>query len=233
MEMKTRSQKTEDLLGKLFERGVIGKPSLEHSIYEMTRHPLLELADELSGEAELRRKEEGDAGPFIDRLAKFLQGKEHGIIGGLGVRAHIRLRPTDDFDIMIDTKHWNEMKEFVRQEGLEHEFSIESTHKYKVPATRMELDVRLAESPLDKEALQNVFERPYHGMPLRVVKANHLVAMKVKAYSERKEYPGGRQDRTDVLDLLKLGKADEQAVRAILKKHRPDLLPELDEILKQ
>lgn len=55
--------------------------------------------------------------------------------------------------------------------------------------------------------------------------------MKVKAYSERKETPSGRVDRTDVLGMLKVGATAEHEVRRILKKYRPDPLCELDEIL--
>lgn len=97
---------------------------LETSLIEISRNPLVELADELSGEAEMRKKEEGDAGPFIERLVQFLQDKDHALIGGLGVRAHVRERPTLDFDAMIQGGHWGEM----RAEQVEYSLPVESAY---------------------------------------------------------------------------------------------------------
>jgi len=55
--------------------------------------------------------------------------------------------------------------------------------------------------------------------------------MKVKDCSERKHDPQGKVDRSDVRGLLRVGAATEHEVRQMLKKVRPDLLSELDEIL--
>ena len=206
--------------------------NLELSLIEISRNPLVELADELSGEADVRKKDEGDAGPFIGHLAEFLQDKEHALIGGLGVRAYVRERPTFDFDVMISPGHWTEMRKFLSRHGAEASGSVEQTYMYSFPDFKMGLDVRLAKSPLDQEAIQNTIARPFKKWKLQVVKADYLAAMKVKAYSERKEQPQGEQDKRDVLRLLAGKHARTSAVQSILKKHRPDLLPELEEILK-
>ncbi|MBI4566068.1 MAG: hypothetical protein HY716_15385 [Planctomycetes bacterium] len=201
---------------------------LEATLIEMGRHPLLDLADELSGEAEERMREEGDSGPFIERLAEFLQGKNHALIGGLGVRAYVRQRPTLDFDVMIDPKHWTEMRRFLVREGADSAGSVEDTYLFRFERFKLGLDVRLARSPLDQDALRNTEARPFKRWKLRIVKPNHLAAMKVKAFSERKGSPQGDQDRQDVLRLIETGKASRQGVRAVLKKHRPDLLAEFE-----
>lgn len=56
-------------------------------------------------------------------------------------------------------------------------------------------------------------------------------AMKVKAYSERKGQPEGDQDKKDVQGLVCVGSTSPEAIREILKRHRPDLASNLDKIL--
>ncbi|MBI4612698.1 MAG: hypothetical protein HY720_03725 [Planctomycetes bacterium] len=215
--------------GRLLEQAESG--DLEASLIEMTRHPLLVLADELSGEAQMRREDEGDPGPFIERLVDFLQGRGHAIIGGLAVRAYVRIRPTNDFDVMMSPENWDAIRSFLAAEDAECSSSVEETYLYTFRSFKLDLDVRLARSPLDRAALDHTEARAYRGRTLAVVEANYLAAMKVKAYSERKELPKGEQDSKDVRRLIRANKADEKAVRAILARHRPDLLPELGEIL--
>lgn len=174
--------------------------------------------------------EEGDAGPFIERLVDFLQGKTHALIGGLAVRAYVRVRPTKDFDVMIDARHWTEMRSFLAREGAESVGAVEDTFLYTFPSFRMDVDVRLANTPLDREAVASVVERPYHGKTLRVVDPAHLATMKVKAFEERRGTPKGEQ-AADVRQLIGQKLADELDVRKVLERHRPDLLRVLDEIL--
>ena len=124
-------------------------------------------------------------------------------------------------------------RKFLADEGAEVAGSIEETYLYTFPWVKPDLDVRLARSPLHREALASVAEKPAgRGKKLNVVEPDHLVAMKVKAYSERKKLPKGEQDRKDIVQLIRQKLANEGTVRAILAKHRPDLAPELDEILK-
>jgi hypothetical protein len=197
----------------------------------MGRNSLIELADALSGEEEVRKREEGDSGPFLGRLAEFLENRVHGIIGGLGVRAYVRERPTMDFDVMIDSKEWASIKQFLVREGAELQGTLEETRMYTFQAFRMELDIRVAKSSLDQESLRHTKIRSYKKWKLRVVEPDYLAAMKVKAYSERKELPQGKQDRSDVRRLIDEKHARDRSIRTILKKHRPDLVPALDEIL--
>src|SRR5262245_48332870 len=99
---------------------------------------------------------------------------------------------------------------------------------YAFAGFKMGLDVRLAKSPLDQEALLNYVERPFKRWKLRVVKPDSLVAMKLKAYSERRGSPQGDQDRRDVLHLVSGKHATDKRARSILKKHRPELISVLD-----
>lgn len=206
---------------------------LERSIVEMTYNPLVELADQLSGEAEVRKMEEGDAGPFLGRLIEFLGGVEHAVSGGLAMRTYLRERPTLDFDVLVSGAAWEAVKDFAGRENLDLISTAEDIYSYRIPGTKMEFDVLVARSPLWKDALAATIERTVFKKPVRVLKPDFLAAMKVNAYSERKGLPGGEADKQDIRRLIEKGLADEDALRDILRRHRPDLLPELDEVLRR
>lgn len=206
---------------------------LERSIVEMTYNALIALADELSGEGALRRREEGDAGPFLGRLIEFLQGIDHAVCGELAMRAYLRERPTLDFDVLVSEGAWEAVKDFVSREGLELLSTAEDIYSYAVPGSRVGLDVLVARSPLWKAALADSIERKVFGRTVRVLKPDFLAVLKVKSYGERKGLPGGDADRADILRLIGKGLALEGAVRDILRRYRPDLLPELDEVLRR
>ncbi len=55
--------------------------------------------------------------------------------------------------------------------------------------------------------------------------------MKVNAYRERKNSEKDRLDAADVRGLVRVGRTDRPSIESILRKHRPDLLPELAELL--
>lgn len=204
---------------------------LERTLLEMSRNPLVQLADDLAGDAGARYGEEGDAGPFLDRLAEFLQGKDAAISGGVAVRAFVRERPTLDLDVMIDERHWSDMVRFLADQGAQSTGCIESTFMYAFADFRLDLDVRVAKTGLDREALQATLPRRFKKWKLQVVQPDFLAAMKVKAFAERSETAKGDQDRRDVQRLV-AGPTTEPAVRAILARHRPDLLATLEEILR-
>jgi hypothetical protein len=109
--------------------------------------------------------------------------------------------------------------------------STENTYHFNLKKLNLDLDVRVAKSSLDEAALAAAKPAKFQGRKLKIVLGKDLAAMKVKAYSERKNDPQGIVDRDDVRGLLRVGAATELEVRQMLKKHRPDLLPELDEIL--
>lgn len=206
-------------------------PDLERSIEEMSYHPILAIADELSGEAEVRRTEEGDPGPFLARLITFLERIDHAISGGLAVRTYLRERPTLDFDVLISEDAWEPTRAFASREGLQLRSAAEDIYSFGVPGTKMEFDVLVARSPLWKAALASTVKRKVFGTSVRVLKPDALAAMKVKSYSERKGLPPGDADKMDIRRLVEKGLARPGAVRGILRRHRPDLLPTLDEIL--
>lgn len=204
---------------------------LARALTEMGRTPLLDLADEMSEESDRRRLEEGDPATFIEQFADFLQKRKHAFIGGIAVRTYLRQRPTDDLDVMVDASAWDDARRFVSSEHGESVGQVGETTTYEFPDFTMEVDIRVARSPLDIEALDGAVERPFKGRRLKVVHPNHLVAMKVRAFSERKQQPGGDQDRKDVRRLFTAALASEASVRDILERLRPDLVPELNELL--
>ncbi len=204
---------------------------LERTLLEMSRNPLIELADNLARDADIRSKEEGDAGPFLEALAEFLQGRQFAIIGGVAVRSYVRDRPTLDFDLMISDAEWPDLVRFLSEHGAESAGSVEDTFLYTFGDFKLDLDIRIARSDLDREALGAVVTRRFKKWILRVVKPDHLAAMKLKAHSERKGTRKGDRDRNDVLDLL-AGHASEAALRELLGRHRPDLIAVLEEVLR-
>lgn len=205
---------------------------LERTLLEMSRHPLIELADSLASEGEVRFREEGDAGPFLESLAEFLQGKEAAIIGGVAVRAFVRGRPTMDLDVMIDERHWSEMASFLAKQGARSTGCIEDTLLYDFAEFRLDLEVRVAKSDLDRAALRTLLSRRSKQWMLHIVQPDYLAAMKVKAYGDRKGTAKGDQDRRDVQRLV-AGPTHASAVRVILQTHRQDLLATLEEILSE
>ncbi|MHC4605344.1 MAG: hypothetical protein ACYTAF_00220, partial [Planctomycetota bacterium] len=96
----------------------------------------------------------------------------------------------------------------------------------------VDVDVRVARSPLDVGALGNASTARFRDRELMIVSPAFLGAMKVKAWSERKDLDKGRQDRADVAGLIAGGATTEEEIRAVLREHRPDLLAELDEMLR-
>ncbi len=201
---------------------------LELTLLEMSHNAVIELADRVAE----RPTREGDAGPFLERFAAFLQGETFALIGGVAVRAYLRDRPTMDLDVMIDEAHWDAMRRFLHQENADSTATVEDTYCYNIPGTELLLDVRLARSPLDRDALAHFVVGRYKRWQLRVVQPNHLVAMKVKAYAERKGTRKGRRDRDDILDLLG-DRASAEVVRDLLLAHRPDLVELFDRIRRE
>ena len=198
---------------------------LEVTLLEMSHNVVIELADRVAE----RPTRESDAGPFLERFAAFLQGKTFALIGGVAVRAYLRDRPTMDLDVMIDEAHWDAMRRFLHDERADSTATVEDTYCYSIPGTELLLDVRLARSPLDRDALAHILVGRYKRWQLRVVQPNHLVAMKVKAYAERKGTRKGRRDRDDIVDLL-ADRASAEIVRELLVTHRPDLVELFDRI---
>ena len=88
----------------------------------------------------------------------------------------------------------------------------------------------MADNPLYQEALSGAAGTTWRGKTLKMVGRDHLAAMKVKAYAERKD-PGKREtDRRDVLGAVAKG-TDPETLREILKRTAPQFLPALEEIL--
>jgi len=172
-------------------------------------------------------------GKFREALVDFLAGKEHAFIGGLAVRSYgAREGPTKDYDVMVDAAHLKELTEFLDREGAALKGTVADTYQFRVDALKFDFDLRVARSALDREALNMAKGATFGGRRLRIVTPEHLAAMKVKAYSERKESEKGRTDAADVRGLIEAARTTEEAVRKILEKHRPDLVPELEEIVK-
>jgi len=230
--MKMRSQKTEDLAGKRFR-----PVGLEEALSEMGPNHATDFADGLEIEG-YRRPEKGffplweSIGKFREALVDFLKDTTHAFIGGIAVRSYgAREAPTMDYDVMVDSGQLKALTTFLEKQGAVLKSTAEDIYMFRVEPLKFDFDLRVAKSPMDREALASTKGAGFEGRKLRIVTPDYLAAMKVKAYSERKESEKGRLDASDVRGLIEIGATDRKAVESILKKHRPDLLPELEEIL--
>jgi hypothetical protein len=211
---------------------------LEQALWEAGPNPVTDFADALEFEGRHQmppdEKKQWDAlGRFRDALTEFLVGKDAAFIGGVAVRSYGgRRTATVDFDFLVAPALLKEVTSFLGGQGGLLKSTVESTYSFHVEPCRLDVDVRLAESALDKEALKTAGDSRFKGRKLRIVRPEFLPTMKVKAYSERKGQPEGDQDRKDVQGLVGVGSTSPEAIREILKRHRPDLAAELDEILQ-
>lgn len=225
-------------MNRLSRKPVGQPPGLDGALDEMGPNHLTGFADLL--EIEGHPKPHGGHFPMWESIGKFrdaftesLVAKDHAFIGGVAVRSYgARETPTKDYDVMVDPKHLREITAFLEAQGAELKDSVEDTYHFRVETLKLDFDLRVARSPMDREALSKAKGATYAGRKLRIVTPDYLAAMKVKAFSERKGSEKGRLDAADVRGLVEVGATTEDAVRDILKRHRPDLLPELDGILR-
>ena len=222
-------------LGKPVHQVAVG---LDRALWEAGPNPVTDFADALEFEGkpvmppETRQGWEA-LGRFRDALTQFLVGKSAAFIGGVAVRSYGgRTGATLDFDILIDPALLQEVTSFLKREGAQLFGTVEATYTFHLKPSNTDVDMRVAVSPLDREALATAKEASFRDRKLQIVRPAPLAAMKLKAYSERKDDPiKGGIDRSDVLGLIRSGATSEQEVREILVRFRPDLLRELDEIL--
>jgi len=211
---------------------------LEQALWEAGPNAVTDFADALECEGRYQmppdEKKQWEAlGHFRDALTEFLVGKDAAFIGGVAVRTYGgRRTATVDFDFLVAPSLLKEVTSFLEAQGGTLKSTVESTYSFHVEPCRLDVDVRLAESALDKEALQTAGDSRFKGRKLRIVRPDFLAAMKVKAYSERKGQPEGDQDKKDIHGLIGVGSTSPEAIREILKRHRPDLASDLDEILR-
>jgi len=215
---------------------------LEEALWESGPNPLTEFADALQFEGkpmmppDVQARWE-DLGRFREALTAFLSGKNSvAFIGGVAVRSYggilrMPLRPTGDFDLLVDDALLKELTKFLETQGAVLDSTDEDTYFFYIKALSFHLDVTTARTPFMEECLATAKGAKFQERKLRIVTPTALVAMKVKAFSERRNPAKKEIDRKDVCGLLEAGATTEEAVREFLAKHRPDLLPTLAEIL--
>jgi hypothetical protein len=211
-------------------------PGFAQALDEMGPNHLTEFADELEVEG-YPKPQKGhfpmweEFGAFRERLADFMVGKDLAFAGGVAVRTYgARRGPTEDYDILAGRAHYKDLWKFLEGEGFQYVGSVESTDLMKQRDLGFELDILIADNPLYQEAMAGARSARWRGRTLKLVDPDHLAAMKVKAYAERRDDEKKAQDRRDVVSLLSK-EADAERVREVLARLLPKLLPAFDEIL--
>lgn len=214
---------------------------LEEALWESGPNPLTDFADALvlDGVPVMPADEKArweSLGRFREALTRFLDGKEAVFIGGVAVRSYggrfrMPLRPTGDWDLLIDEPFLKDLTSFLEREGAEILGTNEEAYFFFVRPAWIHLDVTAARTPLLREVLRTAAEATFQGRKLRLPTTTALAAMKVKAYAERQDPDKRAVDRSDVLGLLKVGATTETEIRQLIEKVQPDLVRALDEIL--
>ncbi len=211
---------------------------LDRALWEAGPNPVSDFADALEFDGRYvmppQEKAEWEAlGRFREDLTRFLAGRNAAFIGGIAVRSYGgRAGPTTDFDLLIDEDLLKPMTAFLESQGAGLAGTVENTYAFLVKPCSTDFDVRVARTALDAVALSTAKPATFSGRALKIVLPAPLAAMKVKAYADRKGTESGQRDRADVRGLIACGSTSPDAVRDVLARHSPLLLPALEEILK-
>ena len=211
---------------------------LARALWEAGPNEITDFADALEFEGkhvmtEMEQNQWEALRGFRSALTEYLSGKNAAFIGGVAVRSYGgRTGATFDYDVMIEPSLLQDTTTFLEGQGAALRSTVEHTYTFHVSPCDVDLDVRVAKTPLDQEGLAKAKGATFQNRRLKVVLPSHLACMKVKSYSERKTDPvKGPLDRNDVRGLVRCGATSPDEIRDVLRRHRPDLLRELEEIL--
>jgi hypothetical protein len=150
------------------------------------------------------------------------------VIGGLALAAHGAGRLTHDLDIVTEHRVQPDLVGHLESLGYEtlHLSRGYSNHAHEDPAMGR-IDVVYVEGPTAQSLFAEAQEiEIFAGVEARVVRPEHLVAMKVLA---AKNAPHRRlQEMADVVALLRATGLDPEAVRQYFERH--DMLDAWEEI---
>ncbi len=133
-------------------------------------------------------------------------GIPHALAGGLAVGAHGYPRTTDDVDFLVGDEA------FVMHEG-----GIVTLKLPLIAVGGVRIDfVSIEESKGEGVYLRPAVDRPPTSEDMPIVPLNALVFMKLKA--------GRQKDIADVVELLKRGNVDVEAVESFLEENAPGLM---------
>lgn len=148
------------------------------------------------------------------------------LCGGLARNIYLRPRTTDDADFLVrsleDTRAI--MAGSDAFEPTEPDLVTRLVHR----ATGAKVDLIVAEYPFEHEAFDSARTERVRRRSVRVIAAEHLVAMKVDAAAD----PSRPLDFAECVLLLLGGAADAAKVSAIVRRDLPSCIPTLESILR-
>lgn len=155
------------------------------------------------------------------RIVRALDGVEFAVIGGLGVRAYVQQRTTDDIDVILRGDDYSEASRRILDLGFETDGLVDlggdQFIKYASPSG-VDLDVMLALKAYQQEAISNAARMEFPGGGVRVVSPEYLILFKLDAMR------GFDSDESDVRALIRAGVVDVNRVEALVEEHLPYLL---------
>jgi hypothetical protein len=136
--------------------------SVKRAFTEMSDNALVRFADAISLR-EIHNKK--DPLELIEKVIYHLQGKKFAITDSTAIRAYIHKRPEQKLDILIEENIWDGLKEFFSTLNAEL-IGDNNVFMVTVPSYDLVINVIIARSQLNKDALQNVISIPYKGVTI-------------------------------------------------------------------
>jgi len=162
-----------------------------------------------------------DFGRNLEELKSFLDGRQYrwALIGGVALAVYGLARTTLDLDLVVDVDAQEELVSFMEELGFEtlHCSTAYSNHLHPDPI-RGRIDFLYVRGPTRDQLFAEAETRPGpRGIPVRVPRPEHLIAMKVLAI---KSDPSRTfQDLADIRYLALLPGVDHDEIRGQFERH--------------
>jgi hypothetical protein len=141
-------------------------------------------------------------------------GVPHALAGGLAVGAHGYPRTTDDVDFLVGDEAFEK-----------HAGGLVTARVPLVAVGKVRIDlVPIDPTPEEREQLRPAVESPTRSEQVPIVPLEALIYMKLKAYRQK--------DIADLVELLKRGRIDADAVGRHLARHAPALVRKWENVRK-
>lgn len=182
------------------------------------------------------------ARPVRRRLVQLADALEkaaarHAICGAFAMGILGARRFTEDIDVLVDERDiaglldalGGALREVGREPAVGAPFQVKLRSRRAAGPGAVDIDLLVPIEPIEQWALDTAIEERAFGRRVKVVTADALVLLKLRAAQDAAESPEAGQHRADAARLLRAGKVDVAGLRRFLASH--PLLAELDRLL--